>query len=82
MLQMKGQNPEFNLQFHLAAALLEEVGLEAPELAPALAGLLESMSPETRRPIRFLGTERTQPLGLGDEADADSGWSEAPATYN
>lgn len=65
-LPMKGQKPEVNLQFHVAAALLGEVSMDAAELATALADLLESMSPKTRRPIRFVRGPHGQGEPEGD----------------
>jgi hypothetical protein len=43
-------------------------------LTDALGDLLKSMSPRTRRPIRFLAPEATQrmPLDEGSLMDADS----------
>ena len=58
----KGPKPDALLQFHVAAALLDEFQMEAPELAAALAALLDSMPAGTRRPIRFVGEPTTEPL--------------------
>jgi hypothetical protein len=57
------------LQFHVAAVLLDEVRMEAPELTAALSALLASMSANTRRPIRFIGPPATEPLpAFGDDS--------------
>ncbi len=79
-MPVKGQKPEIVLQFHIAAALLEEVGMEAPELTAALATLLESMAPNTRRPIRFVGPPSTEPLPAFDQDDGGIPVSQGPAT--
>jgi hypothetical protein len=72
----KGQKPDLILQFHVAAALLDEVALDQPELTAALGVLLDSMTQGTRRPIRFLGAPTTVRLdagafGIPDAAEAD-----------
>lgn len=66
----KGQKPDVTLQFHIGVALLDEVNLHTPELTAALAALLDSIEPATRRPIRFLGEATSEPAGT---AGADSG---------
>ena len=58
----KGPKPDVVLQFHVAAALLDEVQMKFAELPAALAALLESMPEATRQPIRFLGEATTEPL--------------------
>lgn len=68
LMPLKGLKPEVTLQFHLAAILLEERFMEAEELVQALSELLRGMSPRTRRPIRFIQPESTQPAGLGDSS--------------
>jgi hypothetical protein len=56
------------LQFHIAAVLLEERVADAEELESALGDLLASMSPRTRRPIRFLDPQTTEPQPLGTDS--------------
>lgn len=68
LMPLKGLKPDVTLQFHIAAVLLEERMLEADELSDALGELLRSMSPRTRRPIRFLQPDNTQPAGLQDSS--------------
>lgn len=68
LMPLKGLKPEVTLQFHMAAILLEERFMEAEELVQALSELLRGMSPRTRRPIRFIQAESTQPAGLGDSS--------------
>lgn len=63
----KGQKPEVLLQFHVAAALLDEVQLQPHELEQTLAQLIEAMPAGTRRPIRFLGGPGTEPLVADDK---------------
>jgi diguanylate cyclase (GGDEF)-like protein len=75
LMPLKGLKPEVTLQFHIAAVMLQERTGEAHALVDALDGLLASMSPRTRRPIRFLEVESTQPASMDDSAltNADSG---------
>lgn len=68
LMPLKGLKPEVTLQFHIAAVLLQERMDEPEALAGALGALLASMSPRTRRPIRFLEAEVTQPAGVDDSA--------------
>jgi diguanylate cyclase (GGDEF)-like protein len=78
LMPIKGLKPDVTLQFHIAAVLLEERLGEPDELVDALDELLASMSPRTRRPIRFLEPVNTEPQPLG----ADSGLfadTDAPA---
>jgi diguanylate cyclase (GGDEF)-like protein len=63
LMPLKGLKPEVTLQFHIAAVLLEDRMGEPEELVRWLDELLASMSPRTRRPIRFLEAEDTQPAG-------------------
>lgn len=76
----KGQKPDVLLQFHVVAALLDEVLMEPPELTAALAALLESMSANTRRPIRFLGPPTTEPLPSPGDDNSGLPLSEGPAS--
>jgi two-component system, sensor histidine kinase LadS len=77
LMPLTGLKPEVTLQFHIGAVLLDERALDAPELVEALDGLLAGMSPRTRRPIRFLEPETTEPASLETgpaslEPDTDS----------
>lgn len=78
LMPLKGLKPEVTLQFHIAATLLDERTMDAPTLAEALSDLLKSMSPRTRRPIRFLEPEATQRMPLDDGSQLDGGDSELP----
>ncbi|HVZ45531.1 MAG TPA: 7TM diverse intracellular signaling domain-containing protein [Ramlibacter sp.] len=71
LMPLKGLKPDVTLQFHIAGALLDERKDEADELAQALDALLGSMSPRTRRPIRFLAPPATMPAGLQDSSMLD-----------
>lgn len=64
LMPLAGLKPDVTLQFHIAAILLGERFLEAPELVESLDALLAAMSPRTRRPIRFVAPVNTQPAGL------------------
>lgn len=68
LMPLKGLKPDVTLQFHIAAALLEERMLEAPELVDTLSEVLHGMSPRTRRPIRFVQPEDTHPATLQDSS--------------
>ena len=68
LMPLKGLKPEVTLQFHIAAVLLEERSGEPEEIVRALDDLMASMSPRTRRPIRFLEPENTQPQALGPDS--------------
>jgi GGDEF domain-containing protein len=71
LMPLEHLKPEVPLNLHVVANVLSENPLEADALERALANTLASMSPRTRRPIRFLepGTavtagepEETEPL--------------------
>jgi diguanylate cyclase (GGDEF)-like protein len=75
LMPLKGLKPDVTLQFHVGAVLLNERMLEARELVDALDGLLGGMSARTRRPIRFLEPEATQPVPMESDSallDSDS----------
>ena len=76
----KGPKPDLTLQFHVAAALLEEVGMDAQELPRALAALLDSMPAGTRRPIRFVGEPATEPMPAFEDGDDGIALSQGPAS--
>jgi diguanylate cyclase (GGDEF)-like protein len=83
LMPLKGLKPDVTLQFHIAAVLLEERMGEPDELVDALDDLLAGMSPRTRRPIRFLEPEETQPHPLSSDSGLlgpDSSVLDAPAT--
>jgi diguanylate cyclase (GGDEF)-like protein len=79
LMPLKGLKPEVILQFHIAAVLLDDRIGEPEELTQALHELLASMSPRTRRPIRFLEGERTEPVGLGSDSALLGGDSTLPS---
>jgi len=54
LMPLAGLKPNVALQFHLVAGVLADAALNAAELQAALEATLDSMSPRTRRPIRFL----------------------------
>ena len=81
LMPTKGQRPEVTLQFHVAAALLDEVPLDAGQLTSALDALLDATSAGTRQQIRFLGTRDRagEPQGDSIAPGGDSGLSLPPA---
>ena len=54
LIPLKNLHPEVTLQFHVGVVLLHEKPLAPAEAMTELDGLMGSMSPRTRRPIRFL----------------------------
>ena len=74
---LPGLSPEVRLQFHVAATLLNERTEGAPELMQALSDRLASMSPRTRRPIRFLEAQEGHPTGPASE-QASTDYQELP----
>jgi diguanylate cyclase (GGDEF)-like protein len=54
LMPLPGLKPEVTLNLHVAANVLAENPLEARQLKAAMESVLNSMSPRTRRPIRFL----------------------------
>ncbi|MDP3761597.1 MAG: 7TM diverse intracellular signaling domain-containing protein [Ramlibacter sp.] len=78
LMPLQGLKPDVTLQFHIGAVLLDERMAEAPELAEALDGLLSGMSPRTRRPIRFLEPQNTEPAPLGSDSSLFESESEPP----
>jgi diguanylate cyclase (GGDEF)-like protein len=83
LMPLPGLKPDVTLQFHIAGVLLSERLVEAAELPAALGEVLAGMSPRTRRPIRFLEPEVTQPAPLsGWTIGADSELPESAAAVN
>lgn len=84
LMPLKGLKPEVTLQFHIASVLLQERVDEPEALVDALGALLASMSPRTRRPIRFLEAEVTQPADVDDSVlpGAEAGASVLPINRN
>ncbi len=64
LIPLKNLYPEVTLQFHIAAVLLHERPLPMAEAMTKLDEVLGSMSPRTRRPIRFLEPEATMAAPL------------------
>ena len=79
LMPLKGLKPEVTLQFHVAAVLLDERVMEAHDLGEALADTLARMSPRTRRPIRFLDPEITQPQPVAPDSYLPPSGDAAPA---
>lgn len=70
LMPLPGLKPEVTLNLHIVACVLGENPIDAAELHPALENALSSISPRTRRPIRFLDPLPTHPAPLGPE-DSD-----------
>ena len=69
LMPLKGLKPEVVLQFHVAAVLLSERPGSAVDIHNALSDILQHMGARTRRPVRFLEPELTQPLPLGAQSE-------------
>ena len=69
LMPLKGLKPEVVLQFHVTAVLLGERPGSAADISSALTDTLKYMGPRTRRPIRFLEPELTQPSPLGVQSE-------------
>ncbi|MBA2965261.1 MULTISPECIES: sensor domain-containing diguanylate cyclase [Ramlibacter] len=69
LMPLQGLKPDVTLQFHVAAVLLRERMAEPQEIEAALDALMGSMSPRTRRPIRFLKPEDTQRMPLETDSE-------------
>jgi len=54
LMPLRGLKPNVTLHFHVVAGVLADIALDAADLQAALEATLDSMSPRTRRPIRFL----------------------------
>jgi diguanylate cyclase (GGDEF)-like protein len=67
LMPLKDLKPDVTLQFHIASVLLKERLAEPDTLVQALGELLAGMSRRTRRPIRFLEPESTEPSPLDSE---------------
>ncbi|MBK0391726.1 sensor domain-containing diguanylate cyclase [Ramlibacter algicola] len=72
LMPLPGLKPEVTLHFHIAAVLLNERAVEPATVADDLGALLASMSPRTRRPIRFLDADNTQPVPLDTDSELPS----------
>ncbi|MGB4117096.1 MAG: 7TM diverse intracellular signaling domain-containing protein [Polaromonas sp.] len=69
LMPLKGLKPEVLLQFHVVSVLLSERPGSAEDISNALANILQNMSPRTRRAIRFLEPELTQPTPLWAQSE-------------
>ncbi len=67
LIPLPGLHPPVTLQFQAACVLLHENPVEPEEVLVQLETLLETMSPNTRRPIRFLEPVPTQAAPLQTE---------------
>jgi two-component system, sensor histidine kinase LadS len=64
LMPLPGLKPEVTLILHVAINVLSENPHEAAELQAALDGQLDSMTPRTRKPIRFVRRAGTAPVPL------------------
>lgn len=83
LVPLPGLKPEVTLQFHIACVLLNETIPDSRTILDQLAEVLDSISPRSRRPIRFLEPLNTVPTPLaGDSGFAadDTGSFMAPST--
>lgn len=68
LIPLPGLHPEVTLQFHISCALLTETVSDPRTILQELSDMLHSMSPRTRRPIRFLEPSPTLPENLSRTA--------------
>ena len=61
LIPIPGLEPEVTLQFQVACVLVHHNPVTPERLLAELDGLLQDMSPRTRRPIRFLEAPPTHP---------------------
>jgi GGDEF domain-containing protein len=69
LIPLPGLEPEVTLQFQAACVLLHHNPLTPDSALLELNGLLNDMSPRTRRPIRFLEAPHTHPATQSPPAD-------------
>ena len=69
LIPIPGLTPEVNLQFQVACVLLHHNPISPLRVMDELGGLLQDMSPRTRRPIRFLEAPPTHPVALSLNPD-------------
>jgi diguanylate cyclase (GGDEF)-like protein len=62
LIPIPGLEPEVTLQFQVACVLLHHNPVTPERVMDELDGLLQDMSPRTRRPIRFLEAPPTHPV--------------------
>ncbi len=62
LIPIPGLQPEVALQFQVACVLLHHNPVTPERLIDELGGILQDMSPRTRRPIRFLEAPPTHPV--------------------
>ncbi len=79
LMPLPGLKPEVTLQFHVAGAFLHDRVMSAESLYQELGALLGSMSPRTRRPIRFLEPVDTVHMSI-DTVTPDAQDSSLPKT--
>jgi hypothetical protein len=65
---LPGLKPEVALQFHIACVLLNETIPDPRTILDQLAEVLDSISPRSRRPIRFLEPLNTVPTPLAGDS--------------
>lgn len=70
LIPLPGLVPEVTLHFQAACVLLHENPVPPERVLGDLRGLLADMSPNTRRPIRFLEAAPTQASAMDTPADA------------
>lgn len=67
LIPLQGLQPEVTLQFQAACVMLHHNPVEPHKVLDELSGVLASISPRTRRPIRFLEPIPTQAAHLQAE---------------
>jgi two-component system, sensor histidine kinase LadS len=72
LMPLKGLKPEVTLNFHIVINLFSDNPLDAANLEMHMDRTLGSLSPRTRRPIRFVEPGATQAAPLERESDRDA----------
>jgi GGDEF domain-containing protein len=83
LMPLPGLVPDVTLQFHFVAVLMRELPAQPIDIKQELLSLLRSMSPRTRRPIRFLEADGIAAAQDGaSPASAASGVTAAAPSAN
>ena len=69
LIPIPGLEPKVSLQFQVACVLLHHNPVSPQRVLEELGGLLQDMSPRTRRPIRFLEAPPTHPVAPSSNPD-------------
>ncbi len=79
LMPLEGIKPEITLQFHFASVILHEYVDDPEQIVDKLKSLLLTMSPRTRRPIRFIELPQTEVMQMEStgESQGDSNFDQS-----